>query len=260
MMQLTRRGRLLMAVGVACVVLAGITLASAPGMEGRPQVAGAVGPGPEVGPSGTASPASVTPAASPTPLPTPVVPGPPPAAPPNPAGAPFVAPPAVVPPGPQPPPGVEPLAASAPMLVEIRSIGVHAKLTRVGLDSKGWIDAPPARDRNLAAWYEGSPTPGAPGTSVVVGHVDVPDGPAVFYDLAAIRKGDTVRVPREDGSTAVFTVYAVQVFGKKDFPADRVYGDTGAPELRVITCGGKYDKQNGYTGNIVAFARLTGSE
>jgi hypothetical protein len=146
------------------------------------------------------------------------------------------------------------------MLIDIAAIGVHAKLTRVGLTDKGWIDAPPDKDRNLAAWYDGSSAPGAEGTSVIVGHVDVPAGPAVFYDLGLMQKGATIRVPRQDGTTAVFTVYGVQVFGKKDFPAERVYGGTGVPELRVITCGGTYDKENGYAGNVVVFARLTAQE
>ncbi|MFC8874714.1 class F sortase, partial [Streptomyces ardesiacus] len=35
-----------------------------------------------------------------------------------------------------------------------------------------------------------------------------------------------------------------------------VYGSKGTPELRVITCGGGFTKQNGYDGNVVAFARL----
>ncbi|WP_436770623.1 class F sortase [Yinghuangia sp. YIM S09857] len=219
---------------------------------GPPQPAAAAGP-------------SVTTAAStvPSPSPDPVVPGPDAksaaAASPQAAPVPVGATVPEAPPSPSPS-AHPPMPPSPPMLVEIRSIGVQAKLTRVGLTAKGWIDAPTDKDRNLAAWYDGSPTPGAEGTSVIVGHVDVPSGPAVFYDLGTLRKGSVIRVPREDGKTAVFTVYGVQVFGKKDFPVERVYGGTGVPELRVITCGGKYDKKKGYTGNVVAFARLTAQE
>ncbi|MEU8139110.1 class F sortase [Streptodolium elevatio] len=229
---------------------------------GPPQPAAAAGPGLT----------SAPPKPTPPPQPDPVVPGP--AAKASAAAALQAAPvPAAAPvPGAPGAPGAPdaaasaspsahpPMPASPPMLVEIRSIGVQAKLTRVGLTDKGWVDAPTDKDRNLAAWYDGSSTPGAEGTSVIVGHVDVPSGPAVFYDLGTLRKGSVIRVPREDGTTAVFTVYGVQVFGKKDFPVDRVYGGTGVPELRVITCGGNYDKKNGYSGNVVVFARLTAQE
>ncbi|MDI2132865.1 class F sortase [Yinghuangia seranimata] len=145
---------------------------------------------------------------------------------------------------------------STPTAIAIPAVGIEAPIERTGLNTKGWIAAPNTNDRNLAAWYDGSPTPGADGTSVVVGHVDVKSGPAVFYKLGALHKGDTIRVRREDGTTATFAIYGIQVFRKKDFPVDRVYGGTGLPELRIITCGGSYDKKHGYDGNVVVFARL----
>jgi hypothetical protein len=152
------------------------------------------------------------------------------------------------------------MPVSPPVWVALPSLHINAPVSRVGLNPNGLIAAPPTEDRNLAAWYEGSPTPGADGTAVVVGHVDVPKGPAVFYGLGSLHKGNLIRVRREDGVTAVFTIYGVQVFGKKDFPTDRVYGGTGQPELRLITCGGQYDKAHGYSGNVVVFARLTARE
>ncbi|WP_436788295.1 class F sortase [Yinghuangia sp. YIM S10712] len=238
---------------VLAAILAGIVV-TADGMQprgGPPQPAAAASPDP-------------VPLATPAAERSPVAPGPT-AAPPPAGQVPPGAPPGTETPPPPPLPtptvtGPEPMRPSSPMVIEIRSIGVYAKLSRVGLTDKGWIDAPPSSERNLAAWYEGSPTPGVVGTSVIVGHVDVPAGPAVFYDLGTLRKGATIRIAREDGSTAVFTVYGVQVFSKKEFPAERVYGGTGVPELRVITCGGTYDKDDGYSGNVVAFARFTGRE
>ena len=46
------------------------------------------------------------------------------------------------------------------------------------------------------------------------------------------------------------------MFEKNNFPGDRVYASKGSPELRIITCGGGFSKQNGYDGNVVVFARL----
>lgn len=65
-----------------------------------------------------------------------------------------------------------------------------------------------------------------------------------------------MEVLRKDGKTAVFEIYGIEVFEKNNFPGDRVYGNTGTPEIRVITCGGGFSKQNGYDGNVVVFARL----
>jgi len=93
----------------------------------------------------------------------------------------------------------------------------------------------------------------------VAGHVDNAEGPAVFYDLGALAKGHTIEVDRRDGSVAVFTVDAVEVYDARAFPDEKVYGAADRPELRVITCGGGYSKKTGYRGNVVVFAHLTGS-
>ncbi|MBV1949304.1 class F sortase [Streptomyces sp. BV129] len=148
------------------------------------------------------------------------------------------------------------LSFSAADRVRIPAIQVDAPVTPVGLDAGGWVGAPPPEDPNLAGWFTGAVSPGEKGTSVIVGHVDNTRGPAVFYGLGALKKGDRVEVGRQDGRTAVFEVYGVEVFEKSKFPGDRVYGSKGTPELRVITCGGGFSKQNGYDGNVVVFARL----
>jgi sortase (surface protein transpeptidase) len=126
------------------------------------------------------------------------------------------------------------------------------------MDAEGWIEAPPEQEANLAGWFQDAPTPGAAGTSVVVGHVDNDSGPAVFYGLGSLAPGDAVEVTREDGRTVRFTVYDVAVYDKENLPR-HVYRDTVLPELRVITCGGGFDQETGYDGNVVVFARMTGS-
>ncbi|MGW2030727.1 MULTISPECIES: class F sortase [Streptomyces] len=140
--------------------------------------------------------------------------------------------------------------------VRIPAIRVDAPVVQVGLDADGWVAAPPPENPGLAGWFTGAVSPGEKGTAVIVGHVDNKQGPAVFYGLGALKKGNQVEVLRQDGRTAVFEIYGVEVFEKKNFPGDRVYGSKGAPELRVITCGGGFSKQNGYDGNVVVFARL----
>lgn len=157
---------------------------------------------------------------------------------------------------PTPPSDLEVLEHSSVQRIRIPSISVDAPVMTVGLDATGWIDAPPPQERNLAGWYLNGISPGQQGSAVIVGHVDNAQGPAVFYGLGAVRKGSHIEVARYDGRTAVFEVYGVEVFSKNAFPGARVYGDTGQPELRVITCGGGYSKAGGYDGNVVVFARM----
>ncbi|MFF1441211.1 class F sortase [Streptomyces sp. NPDC058295] len=151
------------------------------------------------------------------------------------------------------------LPPSPPDRVRIPAIQVDAPLTGLALTPSGSLDVPPAEKENLAGWYEAGTTPGETGTAIVAGHVDNADGPAVFYDLGALRKGSAIEVDRRDGSVAVFTVDAVEVYQAHDFPDEKVYGAAGRPELRVITCGGGYTKSTGYQGNVVVFAHLTSS-
>ncbi|BDM74020.1 class F sortase (plasmid) [Streptomyces nigrescens] len=155
-------------------------------------------------------------------------------------------------------PGPSPLPESEPLRVRIPRTGVDAPLMRLGLDRDRRLDVPPPTDRNLAGWYKDGVTPGDTGTALITGHVDTKTGPAVFYSLGALKQGDTIRVVRKDGRTAVFTVYAVEVFSGTDFPDEKVYGASARPELRVLTCGGGYDRaRHEYLGNVVVFARMS---
>ncbi|MEU6380405.1 class F sortase [Streptomyces sp. NPDC046909] len=151
------------------------------------------------------------------------------------------------------------LPPSPPDRIRIPSIRVNAPLMGLGLTPTGSLDVPPAEKENLAGWYEAGTTPGETGTAIVAGHVDNADGPAVFYSLGALKKGGTIEVDRRDGTTALFSVDAVEVYDAKDFPDEKVYGAADRPELRVITCGGGYSRSTGYQGNVVVFAHLTAS-
>ncbi|KUM90775.1 class F sortase [Streptomyces pseudovenezuelae] len=151
------------------------------------------------------------------------------------------------------------LPPSPPDRVRIPAIRVDAPLMALALTAGGSLDVPPAARKNLAGWYEAGTTPGETGTAIVAGHVDNAEGPAVFYDLGALRKGSAIEVDRRDGSVAVFSVDAVEVYDAKNFPDEKVYGAAKRPELRVITCGGGYSRSTGYRGNVVVFAHLTES-
>ncbi|MEU1051923.1 class F sortase [Streptomyces sp. NPDC005876] len=154
-------------------------------------------------------------------------------------------------------PAVPALPPSPPDRVRIPALGVDAPLTGLGLTPTGSLDVPPPEKKNLAGWYEAGTTPGERGTAIVAGHVDNAEGPAVFYRLGALKRGATIEVDRRDGSLAVFTVDAVEVYDARAFPDAKVYGTAPRPELRVITCGGGWSHDTGYRGNVVVFGHLT---
>ncbi|TQK52941.1 sortase family protein [Streptomyces sp. SLBN-118] len=157
----------------------------------------------------------------------------------------------------KPLPTVKPLPPSDPVRLRVPAIDVDAPMTRLGLDAAGALRPPPADSPGLAGWYGDGTAPGSTGTAVTTGHVDTRAGPAVFHDLGALTKGDTIEISRADQRTAVFTVDALEVYEKKKFPDKKVYGSSGRPELRLITCGGEYTKSTGYQGNLVVYATLT---
>ncbi|PYC84434.1 class F sortase [Streptomyces tateyamensis] len=151
-----------------------------------------------------------------------------------------------------------PMAAADPVRLRIPAIGVDAPVTGVGLDRDGHLATPVETDRNLAGWYRAGITPGQRGTALLAGHVDTAGGPAVFYGLGSLHRGDRIDVERADRSTAWFVVDAVAVYDRAAFPDRKVYGQAPDPQLRLITCGGQYTKGKGYQGNLVVFAHLTG--
>ncbi|MFG2100514.1 class F sortase [Micromonospora echinaurantiaca] len=142
--------------------------------------------------------------------------------------------------------------AGPPSRVRVPRIGVDAPLTVLGLDATGALAAPAGFD--TAGWYGGGPAPGDPGPAVIAGHLDSRDGPAVFARLGELRPGDRVQVWR-GGRVVAFRVTGTLRAGKDRFPTTAVYGPTPGPELRLVTCGGDFDRRRGhYRDNLVVFA------
>ncbi|MBO3100383.1 class F sortase [Cellulomonas fengjieae] len=147
------------------------------------------------------------------------------------------------------------MAASVPVRVEIPTIAVDSELMELGLQDDGTLEVPPGAFP--AGWFSGAPTPGELGPAIIVGHIDWVTGPGVFLRLAELAVGDEVRVTRADGSVAVFRTTAVESYPKDAFPTDLVYGDLDHAGLRVVSCGGEFDRSTGhYEDNVIAFAEL----
>jgi len=150
------------------------------------------------------------------------------------------------------------MRTSTPVTLAIPAIGVRSSLLRLGQTTKGAMQTPSGRNYDKAGWYRYSPTPGSLGPAVIAGHVDsAKDGPSVFFRLGSLRRNDPILITRADGSVAAFTVDSINRYAKDRFPSKLVYGDTNRAALRLITCGGVFDRGSGnYVDNIVVFASL----
>ncbi|MFD7434203.1 class F sortase [Streptomyces sp. NPDC059861] len=160
------------------------------------------------------------------------------------------------------PPPAKPLAGARPQRLDIPGLAVQAPVVARGLDAQGAVDPPPYDQPGVVGWYGAGAEPGTAGTALMVGHVDTRTRPAVFHGLSALRPGQTVRVVRDDGKVAEFTVEDVTVLSRDRFDAQQAYGprESGRAELRLITCGGTFDRATGsYTANVVVSAYLTGT-
>src|SRR6266545_1494476 len=131
-----------------------------------------------------------------------------------------------------------PLGPSVPVHLDIPAIGVSTPLITLGLNADGTIAVPPLQRDAPAGWYRYLATPGEVGPAVILGHVDTArDGPAVF------------------------TVRQVAEYPKSAFPAQAVYGPLDYPALRLVTCGGSFDRMHQlYRANVVVYATLTATK
>ena len=130
--------------------------------------------------------------------------------------------------------------AARPTWLSIPSLGIRTRLIHLGVNADGTLQVPSST--TVAGWYTGSPRPGTVGSAIIAGHVDSRTGPGIFFWLRTLHRGDRIYVGRADGTMAVFTVTKIRKFAKDEFPTAAVYGPVPDAELRLITCGGIFDR------------------
>lgn len=140
-----------------------------------------------------------------------------------------------------------------PSRVVIPALGLDEQLIPLGLAPDGAMEVPV--DYDEVGWFTGVGRPGGTGPTVIAAHVDSPTGPAVFQRLDEVAVGDLVEVHDVDGTLHTYRVTETADYPKAAFPTARVFGATAADTLRVITCGGVFDRDAGsYLDNRVVFA------
>lgn len=143
-------------------------------------------------------------------------------------------------------------STSTPVGVRIPAVGVDAPVIPLGLQEDRTLEVPERADE--AGWWSGGSRPDEPGPTVIVAHRDSAEGPAVFYDVPGLDRGAEVWVVDQHGQETKFVVQRVEQHARDDFPTEAVYGSTKQPTLRLLTCGGDYDPDEGYEDNYVVFA------
>jgi len=146
-----------------------------------------------------------------------------------------------------------PGSAGQPVSIAVPAVGIDARVVPVGLRADRTMEVP---EVDLAGWYEPGPRPGEAGPAVIVGHVDSRHGPAVFFRLGELRPGNRITVGQQGGAAYSFLVERVERSPKEALPVGRIWDRTRRPVLRLITCGGSFDRSTGhYRDNVVVYAR-----
>ncbi|MFC8923090.1 class F sortase [Cellulosimicrobium sp. NPDC057127] len=148
-------------------------------------------------------------------------------------------------------------APPAPVRVAVPDLGIDMPVVPEGVDDQGRMALP--GDALTAGWYRHGPAPASPaGATVVAAHVDDPVQVGPFARLREAGEGTSVDVVDAAGTTHRYTVTRVETVPKSAFPAGTVFDRAGTPRIVLVTCGGRWDRQQrSYTENVVVTAERT---
>lgn len=144
-----------------------------------------------------------------------------------------------------------------PVTLEIPAIGVKSDIENVGELKNGQMGVP--EDVEHVGWFEPGTLPGNRGSSVMAGHIDSLTGPAVFYKLDQLKKGDEVVVTDAEGNSLTFIVTKSERYPRKDAPIDEIFGFSYGSRLNLITCTGEFNrKAKTHDERLVVYTELAG--
>lgn len=144
-----------------------------------------------------------------------------------------------------------------PIYIRVEGNPIHGYIQAVGVNSAYEIAVP--ADPKVAGWFNQSVAPGAPGLSIIDGHVNsVSIEQGIFYNLQTTRPGDVITVQFGDDSQKNFTVYRVQTISRQEANAVLFAQDQDvSAQLNLITCIGTYDRTaHTYDKRVIVSAKL----
>ncbi|MET4137176.1 class F sortase [Pseudarthrobacter sp. PvP090] len=142
----------------------------------------------------------------------------------------------------------------APRFLTADGTTINMPIVEVGVSPDGAMEIP--EPFNEAGWYRFGPAPGAAaGTAVIAAHVDTTSDSAPFSQLKALAPGTLVTVQREGAAPVTFRVTGVELMAKDAFDGASVFRRDGPPELKLVTCGGRWlDEEQDYGDNVIVTA------
>lgn len=142
-----------------------------------------------------------------------------------------------------------------PTHIQIPSIDVDAVIESVGVLDNGEMGVP--EDPLKAGWFEPGTQPGNRGNVVIAGHVDSHTGPAVFYHLDEMKKGDEITVTDKSGEEKTYVVQKLESYPQYNAPIEQIFGSTNEKRLNLITCTGEFIRdKGGHQDRLVVYSTL----
>ena len=153
-----------------------------------------------------------------------------------------------------------PASTAGPVVVrpvELVAATVRIRMTVLpsGVAADGQMALPP--DPRTIGWYRFGPAPAeARGSVVLGGHLDSREyGVGPLVRLSQLRPGDELAVRLANDRTVRYRTVRVESVSKQSLALAKVFDRSGPPMLRVVTCGGEYDRdRGGYQDNLVVSA------
>jgi len=146
-----------------------------------------------------------------------------------------------------------------PETISIPSLGIDADIIQVGILEDGAMEVPENVDE--VGWFEPGVKPGQVGNSVLAGHVDSHEGPAIFFELRNIQVGDEIIVSGSDGEPLTFAVTSMETYPTDGAPISEIFGPSNGRNLNLITCTGPFNRETGqYPDRLVVYTELVEEE
>ena len=151
-------------------------------------------------------------------------------------------------------PPTQPAPAPAPRFLTVDGTTIDMPVVQVGVSPDGAMEIPEPFDE--AGWYRFGPAPGAAaGTAVLAAHVDTTSENAPFSQLKTVVPGTLVQVQREGAPALTYRVTGVELMAKDAFDGASIFRRDGPPQLKLVTCGGRWlDEQQDYGDNVIVTA------
>lgn len=150
------------------------------------------------------------------------------------------------------------VAPTLPKYINIPSIGVNARVLRLGLLKNGQIATPD----NIfdTGWYDGSAKPGQKGAMFIYGHVSSWTADGVFYSLKKLKPGDRIIITRGDNKIFTYIVIKSNVYPYNAVDMNTVLSpiSPNTPGLNLMTCTGQVIKGTSeFNERLVVFSELS---